>query len=73
MGSEVEIRTKGMQWDAIKAEIERAEKAEEQQAASGEPQHEEADQPAALYLSGKGNPNKGSTNCRNFPTKAPWK
>jgi hypothetical protein len=47
MGSEVEISTKGMQWDGIKAEIERAEKAAEQ-AADDESQDEDEDQPAAL-------------------------
>ena len=47
-GSEVEIRTKGMQWDGMKAEIERAKKESAKVAAETQPKQEAADMPAAL-------------------------
>lgn len=47
-GSEVSIRTKGMQWDEMKAEIERAEKLKEEVAENDSPTAEAAEKRAEL-------------------------
>src|SRR5262249_28097198 len=47
-GSEIAIRTKGMQWDGMKAEIARAKKESQKSAASTPQKNETADKPLEL-------------------------
>jgi hypothetical protein len=67
-GSEVAIRTKGMQWDGMKAEIERAEEKAQKTAASTPKNKETADKPLELPKR-KDKPRQGIDKLPKLPSE----
>ncbi len=68
-GSEIEIRTKGMQWDGMKTEIARARKRRRR---SRRPRRKWRPTNPWNCPSERKGPSRASTNCRSFPAKALW-
>lgn len=67
-GSEVAIRTEGMQWDGMKAEIERAKQESKKVAADTLPKKEAADKPASLPKR-KDKPKQGIDKLPKLPSE----
>ena len=67
-GSEVAIRTKGMQWDGMKAEIERAKKSEQKAAEDVSPEKEVAEKVAELPQR-KAKPKQGISSLPKLPNE----
>ena len=67
-GSEVAIRTKGMQWDGMKAEIKKSKLEKERAAAEAEAKQKTADMQAALQKRKK-RPQQGMDNLPRLPSE----
>ena len=68
IGSEVAIRTKGMQWDGMKAEIARAKQSSKKVAANRSPKKDAAETPAELPMR-KDKPKQGIENLPTLPNE----